>query len=112
MRDFLPALIGREVTNEFRELLALPARLGGLDISIPTCKSRDEYDASKTVTQPLVAAIINKESNYDAWVEAEQKEAKKKLRQQIKVKREQEVADVRLKIPQETWHKRREHQHG
>ena len=99
--DFLPALIGREVTDEVRELLALPARLGGLDISIPTRKSRDEYDASTTVTQPLVAAIINKESNYDARVEAEQKEAKNKLRQQRKVKREQEVADVRLKIPQE-----------
>ena len=98
---FLPALIGRDVTDEVRELLALPARLGGLDISIPTRKSRDECDASTTVTQPLVAAIINKESNYDARVEAEQKEAKNKLRQQRKVKREQEVADVRLKIPQE-----------
>ena len=82
VRDFLPALIGREVTDEVRELLALPARLGGLDISIPTRKSRDEYDTSKTVTQPLVAAIIKKDSNYDAWVEAEQKKAKNKLRQQ------------------------------
>ena len=99
--DFLPALIGRDVTDEVRELLALPARLGGLDISIPTRKSRDECDASTTVTQPLVAAIINKESNYDARVEAEQKEAKNKLRQQRKVKRQQEVADVRLKISQE-----------
>ena len=100
-RDFLPALIGREVTDEVRELLALPARLGGLDISIPTRKSSNEYDASTTVTQPLVAAIINKEMNYDAWVEDEQKEAKSKVKQQRKAHREQEVADVRVKIPQE-----------
>ena len=76
--------------------MAVPARLGGLDISIPIRKSSDEYDASTTVTQPLDAAIINKGSNYDARVEAEQKEAKNKLGQ-----REQEVVDVRLKIPQE-----------
>ena len=44
-RDFLPALVGREVTDEVRELLALPARLGGHDISIPTRKSSDENDA-------------------------------------------------------------------
>ena len=97
----LPALIGREVTGEVRELLALPARLGGLDISIPTRKSSNEYDASTTVTQPLVAAIINKELNYDARVEDEQKEAKSKVKQQRKAHREQEVADVRVKIPQE-----------
>ena len=82
VRDFLPALIGRDVKDEVRELLALPARLGGLDIFISTRKSSDKYEASKTFTQPMVAAIINKESNYDTRVEAEQKEAKDKLRQQ------------------------------
>lgn len=101
VRDFIPALVGREVTDEVRELLALPARLGGLDISIPTWKSADEYDASTTVTQPLVASIVNKESNYGANVEAEQKVAKNKVRLQRKAKLEQEAADVRVKIPQE-----------
>ena len=61
----------------------------------------NEYDASITVTQSLVEAIINKESNYDARVEGEQKKTKNKLRQHRITKCEQEVADVRLKIPQE-----------
>ena len=50
-RDFIPALVGKEVTDEVRELLALPARLGGLDISIATQKSGDLYDSSTIVTQ-------------------------------------------------------------
>lgn len=52
-RDFIPALVGKEVADEVRELLALPARLGGLDISIPTQKTGDEYDSSTIVTQPF-----------------------------------------------------------
>ena len=50
-RDFLPALIGRD---EVRELLALPARLRGLDISIPTHKSSDECEIGQTVHFELI----------------------------------------------------------
>jgi hypothetical protein len=39
-KEFIPA--GKEVTDEVRELMALPARLGGLGISDLTSRSRDE----------------------------------------------------------------------
>ena len=59
VRDSIPALTGKEVTDKVRELLALPARLGSLGIFIPTRKSVDEYVASTTITKLLVASIIN-----------------------------------------------------
>ena len=95
---FYSSINWKEVTDEVRELLALPARLEGLGIFIPTWKSDDKYAASTTVTKPLVASIINKEPTFDVRVEAEQKEAKNKVQLQQKAKSEQEAADVRLKI--------------
>ena len=99
VKDFIPALTGKEVTDEIRELLALPTRLGGLGISIPTQKSRSEYDASRIVTQPLVSAIINKVPTYDVNIEAEQKAAKNEVRTKRKAELDQEAADVKLKMP-------------
>ena len=90
---FIPAIIGREVSSEMRELLALPARLGGMGIPIPTKRANDEYRASTTITQPLVSSIIDKQ--------AEQKVAKGRAQLQKKAKLEQETTDVRTKIPQD-----------
>ena len=83
------------------ELLALPALLGGLGISDLTSRSRDEYDASVVVTQPLVESIIRKWETYDTGLQTALKDVKRKVRMQRKTKLEQEASDVHLKIPQE-----------
>ena len=62
---FLPSLTGREVSNETeRELLALPARLGGLGISIPTTVVSRQFASSSLVTAPIVELIHQKNNNY------------------------------------------------
>ena len=56
---FIPALTGREIPGDLeRDLFALPTRLGGLGLSDPTKIVTNCYQASKTVTAPLVALIV------------------------------------------------------
>ena len=55
---FIPALTGQEIPGDLeRELFALP-RLGGLGLSNPTTTITNNYQASRTVTAPLVALIV------------------------------------------------------
>ncbi len=57
-QEFLPALLGRAPPGNLeRELLALPARLGGLGLIDPT-KLCDDFDLSVKVSAPLTALII------------------------------------------------------
>ena len=61
---FLPALTGRESPGELeRELFALPTRLGGLGITDPTTSVGDHFQASKQVTAPLVALIVQQKED-------------------------------------------------
>ena len=55
---FLPALIGRQsFSDEERELFALPARLGGLGIAIPTKCAQHQFSSSSKLSDPLVSLI-------------------------------------------------------
>ena len=55
--SFLPALTGRQAFSDAeRELLALPARHGGLGILNPTKSANSQFDASTKVSKPLVLA--------------------------------------------------------
>ena len=59
---FIPSLTGRAAPSDLeRELLALPARLGGLGLLNPSHLSTTEYSASMKVTQPLVDHIIKQD---------------------------------------------------
>ena len=61
--NFIPALIGRNVSDVERRILALPVRLGGLGIINPT-KSSNEYNASARITENLSAIIYNQEADF------------------------------------------------
>ena len=54
----IPALVGRQVSNEEREITALPVRYGGLGIKKPGDDCDPEYQASKEITKELKDAII------------------------------------------------------
>ena len=45
----LPAIIGREISELEREIIALPVRLGGLGIPMPDKESKHEYEASRLI---------------------------------------------------------------
>ena len=66
----IPSLVeGREVTDDERNLLALPPRLGGMGIVNPTLICDLEYDLSKIATSKLTTAI--KEQTEELPVEFE-----------------------------------------
>ena len=54
----IPAITDHRVTTEKRNLLALPVRMGGLGLANPSDSSSLEYEASVTVTEPLVQRIV------------------------------------------------------
>ena len=62
---FIPALCGGPAPNDtLRDLLALPCRLGGLDIVNPTNMAEFEYSASTEVTAPILQSVLSQEGVY------------------------------------------------
>ena len=61
----IPALSGRQAPNNLeRNLLSLPARLGGIGLTNPTEVSTSEFAASQDITQPLSDLIAHQISSY------------------------------------------------
>ena len=59
----IPALIGRKITDNERDLFSLPVRLGGLGIQNPTITADIEFYNSSIVTQNLTELIERQETN-------------------------------------------------
>ena len=63
-QHLIPALTGREACSPTeRELLSLPARLGGLGLINPATNSSEAFTASERITAPLAALIISQGSS-------------------------------------------------
>ena len=61
----VPALFdGFAVLEEFRKLLALPGKLGGMTMIDPTENANDEYKNSKEPTSQLTNSIKQQEYRY------------------------------------------------
>ena len=57
---FIPALTGQPPPGEFVcEMLALPARLGGLGLVNPGVSAKEQQAASRMISAPLVEQIIH-----------------------------------------------------
>lgn len=70
---FLTSLTGQNAFNDvIRELLALPVRLGGLGINNPSGDTTAHHDASKKITAPLTALIVEQSYQYTNTMKAEQ----------------------------------------
>eukprot|EP00794_Sanderia_malayensis_P021051 gene21051-23106_t len=63
---FLPALLGRNITDNQREILELPVRYGGLGIINPARMSQREYECSRKITEPLVKLICEQNSGLES----------------------------------------------
>ena len=75
--QLLPALTGRHgITDLKRELLALPARHGGLGIVDPTNTANNQFKACTEVTAPLVELICQRNPNYPEASQIEQRKLK------------------------------------
>ena len=63
---FIPALTGQPPPGEHtREMLALPARLGGLGLVNPTASANEQRAASQQISAPLVDRIYNQNHHLD-----------------------------------------------
>ena len=58
-KDMLPALTGRSAPDDVRALFALPARLGGIGIPIPSENGALHNKTSLEVTRPIVQLILD-----------------------------------------------------
>ena len=99
----IPSLVeGREVTDDERNLLALPPRLGGMGIVNPTLICDLEYDLSKIATSKLTTAI--KEQREELPVEFERSVQDDK--QEVKMLRssfyEEQLKDLKEKASEES----------
>ena len=73
----IPALTGRPPPNDIeRNLLALPARLGGIALANPTVSTDSEFLSSTKITAPLTEAILRQDPHYSAEIIDHQLKAK------------------------------------
>ena len=62
---FLPALLRRQVNDLEREVLSMPARMGGLGICKPQVLCVDAHENSKKLSAPLIRLILRQELDLD-----------------------------------------------
>ena len=94
----LPALTGRSAfTEQERDLLALPNRLGSLGIPNPTKSANFMFDSSQQITGSLTAHILQQHQTYPSRVEIEQTKDKKVKAQQCR-KQNAEAALLRKNL--------------
>ena len=92
--QFLPSFTGRlALGNAERELIALPAWLGGLGISLPTRYANWQQMSCSQVTAPLVDLINSNAIDYARETQQEQKEMKAKVQSRTvrKLQRKQKL---------------------
>jgi len=66
IRDqLIPALVGREVSDAERQILALPLRHGGLGLTDPLETAKTEYEHSTQITNKLTAKIYTQKLDLD-----------------------------------------------
>ena len=80
-QNFLPALTGQNACNDLeRELLALPVRLGGLGIAIPSSRAKCHNSASRKITGPHKDLILQQSNEFPAETKNTQTRIKNQLR--------------------------------
>ena len=66
IRDqLIPALVGREVSDAERQILALPLRHGGLGLADPWETAKMEYEHSTQITNKLTDKIYTQKLDLD-----------------------------------------------
>ena len=100
---FIPAVVGKEVSDLQRDILSLPVRYGGLGIANPMVTADREYETSKKVTASLTELIKQQDMTLDHYNPKFVKEciAKLKEEKEIGLKEKATVIMKHLKIVDE-----------
>ena len=91
---FIPALLGREVSDIERRIFSLPLRYGGLGISNPVLSADKEYEISIKITAPLSALILSQSTDVDELDE----ELALRLAKEVKDMKEAAFKEEQLEI--------------
>ncbi len=95
--DLIPALTGRPPPNDIQcKLFALPARLGGLGISIPSIAAEEELQSSLLVTSTLSDHILSQDPRD---IISKQLEHKKTVRERNQAKSLTDACKSYIKKP-------------
>ena len=94
----IPAIMGgRDITDELRTILQLPARMGGMGFLNPSDESNWEYENSKLVTSQIAEAIYQQKSRLEIDDEAQNSvKADLRKRKEERWKERQEYVNGRL----------------
>ena len=94
---FVPAITEHVTTQEERDLLELPVRLGGLGLVNPARTASHEHEASVKITGPLVRQIVKQalEPPDETEIKTLQASARKEKDELLKMQCEQ----VRESLP-------------
>lgn len=96
---FIPALLGGLHVNEMeRNLLALPAKLGGLAIENPTTSSDHKHQASLKITNAISSMIVRQDSSITVNLH-QQREIKQKIINERKSKEKENAAEILASAP-------------
>ncbi len=72
----IPSIVGRQISDEERDLIALPVRFGGMGIQDPTETANREYDASLRITAQLTNLILEQDPDLSKLNKATIKETR------------------------------------
>ena len=98
--DLLPALTGRPPPSDLEHaLLALPARLGGLGIRLPSKAADGEFQSSLLVTSSLKVHILNQDKEYGHETIAQQLQCKATVSRLNREKSAREANDLYGHLP-------------
>ena len=100
-----------------REMLALPARLGGLGLMNPVTIAEEQHAASQLISAPLVEQILNQD-NQLADCQAAQQDMKARVRSNKRLKQKEDAKNLQNQLPVPLQHsiwcffRRKEHRPG
>ena len=76
----IPALIGRQVSDDERKLISLPYRYGGLGIQNPVEMADREYCTSEKITEQLTKLIMEQDNDITKFSSERSNEVKRRLK--------------------------------
>jgi hypothetical protein len=99
-QKFIPVLVGQNINENERELIALPPRLGGLGITNPVQVSDMEYENSMKLTAQLQLLIVNQDTDGEVN-EEKMKEEKSCIKERRNTHFNDQLEKVKSKLNQE-----------
>ena len=98
---FLPALTGRQAFSDVeREMLSLPAKLGGIGVIDPSRVCSSQHEAPRKVSPPLISSIQNPVNEDAEQIHTSQKQIRAEVHQTNYQKMTSHAKEVRGSFPQ------------